>query len=31
MPAFAEVVEKEVMISELSPLFNELSSDLQDR
>lgn len=30
MPAFAEVLEKDIVISELSPLFNELSSDVQD-
>jgi serine/threonine-protein phosphatase 2A regulatory subunit A len=29
MPAFAGVVEKEVVISEFSPLFNELSSDVR--
>mmetsp|Transcript_27735 Transcript_27735/g.54232 ORF Transcript_27735/g.54232 Transcript_27735/m.54232 type:complete len:588 (+) Transcript_27735:207-1970(+) len=30
MPALAEAMEKEVLISELAPLFNELSSDVQE-
>mmetsp|Transcript_13747 Transcript_13747/g.33723 ORF Transcript_13747/g.33723 Transcript_13747/m.33723 type:complete len:592 (-) Transcript_13747:368-2143(-) len=30
MPALAEVLEKDVLISEMSPLFNELSSDVQE-
>lgn len=30
MPALAEALEKDVLISELSPLFNELSSDVQE-
>uniref|UniRef100_A0A6U5B6B9 TOG domain-containing protein n=1 Tax=Hemiselmis andersenii TaxID=464988 RepID=A0A6U5B6B9_HEMAN len=30
LPAFAASVEKEIFIAELSPIFNELSSDLQE-
>ena len=30
MPALAAVVEKDVLMGEISPLFNELSSDLQE-
>ena len=29
LPAFAAVVEKDVLISEISPLVQELASDLQ--
>uniref|UniRef100_A0A6U2FNL7 Phosphatase PP2A regulatory subunit A/Splicing factor 3B subunit 1-like HEAT repeat domain-containing protein n=1 Tax=Hemiselmis andersenii TaxID=464988 RepID=A0A6U2FNL7_HEMAN len=30
MPVLAEVMEKEVVVSEVAPLFNDLSSDLQE-
>uniref|UniRef100_A0A7S0V3B1 TOG domain-containing protein n=1 Tax=Hemiselmis tepida TaxID=464990 RepID=A0A7S0V3B1_9CRYP len=30
LPAFAAVMEKDVLMMELSPIFNELSSDLQE-